>query len=88
MDKAISKDHLIVEINNKTTTNPLSCSMDEYNKVREDSKILTLPFVAVRKHSLDNFTISLENVSQVDNDSGVVDMFHEEDNKNAINEDD
>ena len=88
MDKAISKGHLIVEINNTTAKDPLPCLMDEYNKMREHSKFSTLPFITVCKHSLNNSTISLENVSQVDNDSGVFDMFNEEDNKNAINEDD
>ena len=38
MDKAISKGYLIVEINNTTTKNPLPCSMDDYNKMRGDSK--------------------------------------------------
>ena len=88
MDKAISKGHLIVEINYTTTTNPLPCSMADYNKMREDSKFSTLAFVAVCKCYLNNSTISLENVSQVDNDSGMFDMFNEEDNNNAIKEDD
>jgi len=62
--------------------------MDDYNKMRGDSKISTLPFVAVHTRYLDNSTISLENASQVDNDIGVFDMFNKEGNKNAINEDD
>eukprot|EP00957_Ditylum_brightwellii_P197842 15071560-Ditylum_brightwellii.AAC.1 len=88
MDKAISKGRLIVEINNTRTKDPLPCSMDDYNNMREDSTFSTLPFVAVCKDSFNNSTISLANVSQVDNNSGVIDMFNEEDNKNAINEDD
>eukprot|EP00957_Ditylum_brightwellii_P108549 8279905-Ditylum_brightwellii.AAC.1 len=88
MDKAISKGHLIVEINYTTTANPLPCSMDEYNKMKEASKVSTLPFVAVRKHSLNNSTVALENLSQVDNDSGQFDKFNEADNNKAMNEDD
>eukprot|EP00957_Ditylum_brightwellii_P042385 3209212-Ditylum_brightwellii.AAC.1 len=61
--------------------------MDEYNKMRGASTFSTLPFVAGCKHYLDNSTISLENVSQFDNDSGMFDMCNEEDNKNAIKED-
>eukprot|EP00957_Ditylum_brightwellii_P196227 14951469-Ditylum_brightwellii.AAC.1 len=87
MDKAISKDHLIVEVNNTTTKDPLPCLIHEYNKMREDSEFSALTFVAVCKHSLNNSTISLENVSQVDNDSGMFGMFNEKENKNAINED-
>ena len=57
--------------------------MDGYSKMRWNLKFSTLPFVAVHKYYLDNSIISLEN-----NDSGVFDMFNEEDNKNAISEDD
>eukprot|EP00957_Ditylum_brightwellii_P075015 5701158-Ditylum_brightwellii.AAC.1 len=56
--------------------------------MREASKFSTLPFVAVCKHYLDNSTISLANVSQVDNDISQLDKFNEEDNNNAIKEDD
>eukprot|EP00957_Ditylum_brightwellii_P133028 10143641-Ditylum_brightwellii.AAC.1 len=56
--------------------------------MREASKCSTLPFVAVGKHYFDNSAISLENVSQADNDSGQSNKFNEEDNNNTINEDD
>eukprot|EP00957_Ditylum_brightwellii_P002636 202677-Ditylum_brightwellii.AAC.1 len=56
--------------------------------MRRASKFSTLPFVAVCKHYFENSTISLENVSQVDNDSGMFDIFNEEDNKSVIKEDD
>eukprot|EP00957_Ditylum_brightwellii_P139861 10657415-Ditylum_brightwellii.AAC.1 len=56
--------------------------------MREASKFPTLPIVAVRKHYLDNSTISLKNVSQIDNEIGWFDKFNEEDNNKARNEDD
>eukprot|EP00957_Ditylum_brightwellii_P149024 11346824-Ditylum_brightwellii.AAC.1 len=60
MDKAISKGHLMVEINSTKTTNPLPCSIDEYNNMRRESKFSSIPFVALQKDLLDSTTTSLE----------------------------
>eukprot|EP00957_Ditylum_brightwellii_P104254 7941407-Ditylum_brightwellii.AAC.1 len=69
MDKAISKGHLKVEINHVIVNNLLPCSMDEYNSMRENLSVSTLPFVVVRNALLDTTTISLENFSLADKDS-------------------
>eukprot|EP00957_Ditylum_brightwellii_P144251 10990459-Ditylum_brightwellii.AAC.1 len=58
--------------------------MDEYNSTRENLNFSTSPFAVAQKGVLDTTTISLENVSQVDHDSGQFDEFNKDDNNNAI----
>eukprot|EP00957_Ditylum_brightwellii_P148852 11332049-Ditylum_brightwellii.AAC.1 len=87
IDKSTSKGCLMVEINHMTVKNPLPCSMEEYNSMRENSSFSTLPFVAVCKAVLDTTHISLENVSLVDHDSGRLDDYNKYDNNNDINKD-
>eukprot|EP00957_Ditylum_brightwellii_P050927 3862748-Ditylum_brightwellii.AAC.1 len=88
MDNTISEGCLVVEINSTTKKNPLPCSMDEYNGMRKESNFSTIPFVALQKDVLDSTTTSLENMFQVEKNSGHIDKLNEDDNINAIHKDD